>query len=65
MYVCMHVCVCVCVYVMLPGNGGATCDDEDKDAGDSCKRVSYLDQSRRQVQRAEKAMKDAVDFLNK
>lgn len=47
------------------GNGGATCDDEDKDAGDSCKRVSYLDQSRRQVQRAEKAMKDAVDFLNK
>merc|ERR1711871_878150 len=48
------------------GNGGATCDDDSSATGDSsCKRISYLDQSKKQVKRAEVAMKNAIQFLDK
>ena len=49
------------------GNGGsAICDDsEDKEGCSSYDTKStYLDQSRRQVKRAAKSIKNAINFLN-
>ena len=43
------------------GNGGGVCDEKDTD---TCKRVSFLDQSRGQIRRAAESMKRAISFLN-